>query len=204
MGCRWWRLRMSFSRCRPVRRERAVLREGGRVAAEADDAYLCAGRGRVAVTFAPLAARRGLLAYRVAPRLGSHHDAEDVAREALAAAWRHLPAFGAESSFPAWLGRIVTCRTLNKITRTRGQFPGRAQRCERAMVLHHFEGPSRRRGGPDHRQYCPGRPQSPVPGMRTLARSLAGAPGRTRKFLAPAGCAGIALRRTCLAGVSPN
>jgi RNA polymerase sigma-70 factor (ECF subfamily) len=64
--------------------------------------------------------RHGQLAYRVALRLlGNHHDAEDVAQDALIAAWQQLPGFNASSSFPTWLYRIVTRRALNRITRTR-------------------------------------------------------------------------------------
>jgi RNA polymerase sigma-70 factor (ECF subfamily) len=51
--------------------------------------------------------------------LGNHHDAEDVAQDALIAAWQQLPGFKASSSFPTWLYRIVTRRALNRITRTR-------------------------------------------------------------------------------------
>jgi hypothetical protein len=42
----------------------------------------CSGRGKVTLTSAPLADWHGPLACRVARRLGSHHDAGDVAREA--------------------------------------------------------------------------------------------------------------------------
>lgn len=63
--------------------------------------------------------RHGQLAYRVALRmLGNHHDAEDVAQEALIAAWQRLPGFSAKSSFSTWLYQIVTRRALNRISRT--------------------------------------------------------------------------------------
>ena len=70
--------------------------------------------------YADLVNRHGLLAYRVALRLlGNHQDAEDVAQEALVAAWQQLPGFKADSSFSTWLYRIVTRRALNRITRRR-------------------------------------------------------------------------------------
>ncbi len=70
--------------------------------------------------YAELAERHGGLAYRVALRLlGNHHDAEDVAQEALITAWQRLPGFSARSSFSTWLYQIVTRRALNRISRTR-------------------------------------------------------------------------------------
>ena len=54
--------------------------------------------------FAVLADRHGPMAYRVALRLlGQHQDAEDVAQEALVAAWQQLPSFRAEAAFSTWL-----------------------------------------------------------------------------------------------------
>ena len=48
------------------------------------------------------------MAYRVALRLtGNHHDAQDVAQEALIAAWENLARFRGESSFSTWLYQIV-------------------------------------------------------------------------------------------------
>ena len=42
--------------------------------------------------YADLVDRHGALAYRVALRLlGNHHDAEDIAQEALITAWQQLP-----------------------------------------------------------------------------------------------------------------
>jgi RNA polymerase sigma-70 factor (ECF subfamily) len=62
------------------------------------------------------------MAYRVALRLcGRHHDAQDIAQEALIAAWENLARFNGDSSFSTWLYQIVTRRALNKITR--GQTP---------------------------------------------------------------------------------
>jgi RNA polymerase sigma-70 factor (ECF subfamily) len=70
--------------------------------------------------YTELVNRYSKLAYRVALRLlGNPHDAEDVAQEALVAAWQHLPRFKAGSSFSTWLYRIVTRRALNRMTRTR-------------------------------------------------------------------------------------
>jgi RNA polymerase sigma-70 factor, ECF subfamily len=91
------------------------------VAAEIDDAYLVQrAREGYVDAYAELVDRHGQLAYRVALRLlGNHHDAEDVAQEALVAAWQQLPGFKANSRFSTWLYQIVTRKTLNRITRTR-------------------------------------------------------------------------------------
>ncbi len=89
--------------------------------ADVDDGYLVrrAQEGYVDA-YAELVDRHGQLAYRVALRLlGNHHDAEDVAQEALVTAWQQLPGFKANSSFSTWLYQIVTRQALNRITRTR-------------------------------------------------------------------------------------
>ena len=89
--------------------------------ADAEDAYLVqrAQEGYLDA-YDVLVERHGQLAYRVALRLlGNHHDAEDVAQEALVSAWQHLPRFRAGSSFSTWLYQIVTRRALNAITRSR-------------------------------------------------------------------------------------
>jgi RNA polymerase sigma-70 factor, ECF subfamily len=71
-----------------------------------------------------LVQRHSAMAYRVALRLcGNHHDAQDIAQDALIAAWENLDRFKASSSFSTWLYRIVTRRALNKITRRRGGDP---------------------------------------------------------------------------------
>lgn len=64
---------------------------------------------------------------------GNHHDAQDLAQEALIAARQNLGRFRDDSSFSTWLYQIVTRRTLNKVTRGRaadsldllGDVPGR-------------------------------------------------------------------------------
>jgi RNA polymerase sigma-70 factor (ECF subfamily) len=67
-----------------------------------------------------LVQRHSAMAYRVALRLcGNHHDAQDIAQDALIAAWENLARFKADSSFSTWLYQIVTRRALNKITRSR-------------------------------------------------------------------------------------
>lgn len=99
----------------------ASHRAGGVVGAEAEDGYLVrrAQEGYLDA-YAELVDRHGQLAYRVALRLlGNHHDAEDVAQDALVAAWQQLPGFKANSSFSTWLYQIVTRRALNRFTRTR-------------------------------------------------------------------------------------
>lgn len=88
---------------------------------EAKDSYLVrrAQEGYLDA-YAELVDRHGPLAYRVALRLlGNHHDAEDVAQDALVAAWQQLPGFKANSSFSTWLYQIVTRRALNQVTRAR-------------------------------------------------------------------------------------
>jgi RNA polymerase sigma-70 factor (ECF subfamily) len=99
------------------RRMEDWMGEGGGVA----DSYLVqrAQEGYLDA-YAELVERHGVLAYRVALRLlGNHHDAEDVAQEALVTAWQQLPRFRADSNFSTWLYRIVTRRALNRITRTK-------------------------------------------------------------------------------------
>ena len=84
-----------------------------------DDAYLVrrAQEGYLDA-YAELVDRYSGLAYRVALRvLGNHHDAEDVAQEALVGAWQQLPNFRAQSTFSTWLYRIVTRRALNRVQR---------------------------------------------------------------------------------------
>jgi RNA polymerase sigma-70 factor (ECF subfamily) len=91
------------------------------VGANAEDAYLVqrAQEGYLDA-YAELVDRHGQLAYRVALRLlGNHHDAEDIAQEALVLAWQQLAAFKGDSSYSTWLYRIVTRRALNRIARVR-------------------------------------------------------------------------------------
>jgi RNA polymerase sigma-70 factor (ECF subfamily) len=86
-----------------------------------DDAYLVrrAQEGYLDA-YAELVNRHSLLAYRVALRiLGHHQDAEDVAQDALVAAWQQLSQFRGQSSFSTWLYQIVTRRALNRVTRER-------------------------------------------------------------------------------------
>jgi RNA polymerase sigma-70 factor (ECF subfamily) len=91
------------------------------VGSDVDDGYLVrrAQEGYLDA-YAELVDRHGALAYRVALRvLGNHHDAEDVAQEALIAAWQQLPRFAGNSSFSTWLYQIVTRKALNRITQRR-------------------------------------------------------------------------------------
>ena len=80
--------------------------------ADIDDGYLVQrAREGYVDAYAELVDRHGQMAYRVALRLlGNHHDAEDIAQEALVTAWQQLPQFKASSSFSTWLDRIVTRR----------------------------------------------------------------------------------------------
>ena len=89
---------------------------------EVGDAYLVRrARDGYLDAFELLVQRHSAMAYRVALRLcGNHHDAQDIAQEALVAAWQNLDRFRAGSSFSTWLYQIVTRRALNKVTRGRG------------------------------------------------------------------------------------
>jgi RNA polymerase sigma-70 factor, ECF subfamily len=93
----------------------------GAVEAGVGDAYLV-GRAQEGYidAYELLIQRHSAMAYRVALRLtGNHHDAQDVAQEALIAAWENLARFRAGSSFSTWLYQIVTRRALNKASRRR-------------------------------------------------------------------------------------
>lgn len=83
------------------------------------DAYLVARvREGYLDAYELLVQRHSAMAYRVGLRLtGNHHDAQDVAQEALIAAWENLDRFQGGSSFSTWLYQIVTRRALNKVTR---------------------------------------------------------------------------------------
>jgi RNA polymerase sigma-70 factor, ECF subfamily len=87
----------------------------------AGDAYLVArAREGYVDAYELLVQRHSAMAYRVALRLtGNHHDAQDVAQEALIAAWESLHRFKRSSAFSTWLYQIVTRRALNKVTRSR-------------------------------------------------------------------------------------
>jgi RNA polymerase sigma-70 factor, ECF subfamily len=113
------------------------------------DAYLV-GRAREGYldAYELLVERHSAMVYRVALRLtGSHHDAQDVAQEALVAAWENLDRFQGESSFSTWLYQIVTRRALNKVTRgqdvssldllpdTADPTPGTADKAERNLAV---------------------------------------------------------------------
>lgn len=92
------------------------------VRAEVGDGYLVArARDGYLDAYEILVQRHSAMAYRVALRLcGNHHDAQDIAQEALIVAWQNLDRFKADSSFSTWLYQIVTRRALNKVTRGRG------------------------------------------------------------------------------------
>jgi RNA polymerase sigma-70 factor, ECF subfamily len=92
---------------------------------EVGDGYLVArARDGYLDAYEMLVQRHSAMAYRVALRLsGNHHDAQDIAQDALIAAWENLARFKADSSFSTWLYQIVTRRALNKITRGRDADP---------------------------------------------------------------------------------
>lgn len=86
---------------------------------EIGDAYLVArARDGYLDAYEMLVQRHSPMAYRVALRLcGNHHDAQDIAQEALVAAWQNLSRFRGDASFATWLYRIVTRRALNRVSR---------------------------------------------------------------------------------------
>ena len=88
---------------------------------EVRDSYLVTrARDGYLDAYEMLVRRHSAMAYRVALRLcGNHHDAQDIAQEALIAAWQNLARFKGDSSFATWLYQIVTRRALNKVTRGR-------------------------------------------------------------------------------------
>lgn len=88
---------------------------------EVRDSYLVTrARDGYLDAYEMLVKRHSAMAYRVALRLcGNHHDAQDIAQEALIAAWQDLARFKGDSSFATWLYQIVTRRALNKVTRGR-------------------------------------------------------------------------------------
>jgi RNA polymerase sigma-70 factor, ECF subfamily len=89
------------------------------------DAYLVArARDGYLDAYELLVQRHSAMAYRVALRLcGNHHDAQDIAQEALIAAWQNLDRFRGGAKFSTWLYQIVTRRALNKLTRHRDSAP---------------------------------------------------------------------------------
>jgi RNA polymerase sigma-70 factor (ECF subfamily) len=94
---------------------------GGVVDADVDDAYLVRrAQDGYLDAYSALVVRHGGRAYRVAVRmLGNREDAQDVAQEALVAAWQQLPGFRQDANFTTWLYSIVTRRCLNRINRTK-------------------------------------------------------------------------------------
>lgn len=88
---------------------------------EVGDAYLVArAREGYLDAYEILVQRHSAMTYRVALRLcGDHHDAQDIAQEALILAWQNLDRFRGDAAFSTWLYQIVTRRTLNKISRGR-------------------------------------------------------------------------------------
>ncbi len=86
---------------------------------EVGDAYLVARtRDGYLDAYEMLVQRHSAMAYRVALRLcGNHHDAQDIAQDALVAAWQNLSRFRGDASFATWLYQIVTRRALNKVSR---------------------------------------------------------------------------------------
>lgn len=85
-----------------------------------DEALVAWAREGHHEAFEELVRRHRDRAYRVALRLLTDpHLAEDVAQEALVAAWRALPRFRADARFSTWLYRIVTNTALNYATRRR-------------------------------------------------------------------------------------
>ncbi|MFJ6608639.1 RNA polymerase sigma factor [Streptomyces sp. NPDC091289] len=66
--------------------------------------------------FEVLVRRHGPAMLHLAIRLlGDRADAEDAVQDAFVNAWRKLPEFRRDASFPTWLYRIVTNRCLNRL-----------------------------------------------------------------------------------------
>jgi RNA polymerase sigma-70 factor (ECF subfamily) len=88
---------------------------------ELGDAYLVSrARDGYLDAYELLVQRHSGMAYRVALRLcGNHHDAQDIAQEALVSAWENLSGFRGDASFGTWLYQIVTRRALNKLRGSR-------------------------------------------------------------------------------------
>ena len=51
--------------------------------------------------------------------VGDRDDAEDVLQDAFISAFRHLPSFRGESTFGAWLKRIVVHKSVNALNKRR-------------------------------------------------------------------------------------
>ncbi|MFI0259297.1 RNA polymerase sigma factor [Streptomyces sp. NPDC017056] len=82
---------------------------------EPSDALLAvrAGEGDEGA-FEVLVRRHSAQLLRLATRLlGSRTDAEDAVQDAFVSAWRRIPEFRGDASFPTWMYRIVTNRCLN-------------------------------------------------------------------------------------------
>jgi RNA polymerase sigma-70 factor, ECF subfamily len=74
------------------------------------------GRGRArlpAISFVELELHRSSLVLHCYRMLGSIHDAEDLAQETLARAWRAIAGFEGRSSIRTWLFRIATRQCLD-------------------------------------------------------------------------------------------
>ena len=72
-------------------------------------------RGGDASAFGELVRRHQLAVYRAARAvLGSHHDAEDAAQDAVVQAHRHLDTFRGEASFKTWLLTITWHEAINR------------------------------------------------------------------------------------------
>ncbi len=110
------------ARARAVRsRLDPVTSDGGGL----DDGYLIerAQRGSTEA-FEVLVHRYRDRVYRVAYRLvGDRYAAEDIAQDALVAAWRALPEFRRDAAFATWLHSIVLNRARNQLTRARPAGP---------------------------------------------------------------------------------
>ena len=151
-----------------------------------DDYLVRRAAGGCLNAYAQLIDRHGPLAYRVALRLlGNHQDAEDVTREALAAARQRLSGFRGDMSYPIWLLQIVIQRALGPISR-----PARETACgaradrvaavvaalpppqRTAIVLHHFEGLSHDEVARVTSRPVPAVREDLLRGRRGIARTL--------------------------------
>lgn len=96
----------------------------GTVLTARESRLLAAARGGDRGAFASLVREAAPALERLALRmLGHRHDAEDVAQEAVLAAWRELDGFRGRARFKTWICRILVRRALDLLRRRRPAAP---------------------------------------------------------------------------------